>query len=391
MGETGTFIFYISVITLSAFLSKCAYRKKNYKYKNTIVFCVVLLLAIVAGIRYEVGSDWFQYYMAPEWFDIDGIRGGTKGDYEIGYKAIAYIIRSLGLGGSVFLFVYAFITYYFLFKVIDKFADRINVFTAVFMYGCLYYLVSFNITRQALSISVAMYAITQLKVTTIKEDGSKETLLGLFKQNMRFVIYTFIAFLFHKGGIIVFIALPVCYFMRKRNAIRLGMLLVLVLGIINFRMFTGLAIQIMGSTDFQWYFIANKGGDGSWLKFVLRYLPFLFGIWLSYKSLIKDQKMYDMYNLALLGIIINSLSLVIATDIERIGYPFLYFLVIVTGFAMKSSNCNRIVPLIKIRVPLVLYKMYRIFLYLFMLWTMWYIFFLQGSYQVVPYQTIFGR
>lgn len=390
MSEIGTYIFYIAVAFVAAFITKTAYVKRYHKYKKVLIFCVILLLAIVAGIRYEVGSDWLQYYRAPELFDVSGIRG-TKGDYELGYRCIAFLVRFFGLGGSFFLFIYAFITYFFLFKVFDKFASKINIFATVFMYGCLYYLMSFNITRQALSISIAMYAITLLKVPTLRDDGTKETLLSLAKQNVSFLIWGLIAFLFHKGSIICLLALPICYFMRKKNSIRLGMLIVSILAVINFKLFMNLAIRIMGSSDFQWYFIAGLGGDGSWIKFILRYLPFLLAIWLSNKSLSKDPKMFDVYNLTLIGLIINSLSLVVATDIERVGFPFLYFLVIITGYAMKPNNNNCVLAGKNVIVPRKFYKIFNIFLYGFMIWTMWYIFFVKGSYGVVPYQTFFSK
>lgn len=390
MSEFVTFIFYMVVIIVAAFISKTAYMKRNHKYKKILILFSILMLAIVAGIRFEVGSDWLQYYRAPELFDVEGIRG-TKGDYELGYRCIAFLVRFFNLDGSFFLFLYAFITYFFLFRVFDKFASKINIFATVFMYGCLYYLVSFNITRQALSISIAMYAITLSSVNIVREDGSNKSLLGLIKQNTKFLIWVAIAFLFHKGSAICVLALPICYFMRKKNTIRIGMLIVSVLAVMNFKLFMQLAIKIMGSYDFQWYFIAGLGGDGSWLKFILRYLPFLIVIWLSYKNLSKDHKMFDLYNLTLIGLIINSLSLVVATDIERVGFPFLYFLVIVTGYAMKTVNYSGSIAGVRLRIPVWFYKLFNLFLYLFMIWTMWYIFFAQRSYGVVPYQTIFSK
>ena len=85
-------------------------------------------MAIIAGIRYEVGSDWLQYFNGPK---IIGngqyLRGSDKGSYEIGYIIICKIIFIFGLNGSALLFVYAFLTYYFLFKVIDKYSKIINI------------------------------------------------------------------------------------------------------------------------------------------------------------------------------------------------------------------------------------------------------------------------
>ena len=106
MTHTGTFIFYMTVILIATGLTSIAYMKKCRQYKKLILFVAIFLLAIVAGIRYEVGSDWLQYYTGPEMIGKGKIyREYDKGSYEIGYIVLCKIIYNLGLGGSTLLFV----------------------------------------------------------------------------------------------------------------------------------------------------------------------------------------------------------------------------------------------------------------------------------------------
>ncbi|WP_455720745.1 EpsG family protein [Agathobacter sp.] len=389
----GTFIFYITVILTACGLAKIAYTKQYRRYKAAIIFGIILLLSIVAGIRYDVGSDWFQYYSGPEKIGSGNIyRGYDKGSYEIGYIILCKIVYSLGLGGTTLLFVYGFLTYLFFFKTIDKYAEDISVPFTVFVYGCLYYLVSFNIMRQALAISIAMYAISFLDVDFWENKGKAQIKLQTkISHNIRFFIWGIIAFLFHQASIICLLALPICILMRKQNLIRWIALGVVVIVVVNFRMFTQLAIQFTGSTSFQWYFIGQVGEQGSWIKYILRYIPMLLFIWMAYDSLVKKSRIYDIYNLVLVGLIVNSLSVVTETEIERVCFPFLYFIVIMMGFAYK--NCRKRIRLWGFSVGLSngFVTFFKIIFSLFIVWTMWYIFFYSRSYHVVPYKTVLFR
>lgn len=390
MTSLDTFVFYMAVILSAVGLAKIAYSKKYRKYKLPILFLTILLLSIVAGIRYEVGSDWLQYYYGPELIGKGQLfRANEKGKYEIGYIVICKIVYLLGFRGTTFLFVYGFLTYLFLFMTIDKYSKDISVPFTVFVYGCLYYLVSFNITRQALSISIAMYAISQLDVDFwVNQDIKQISIKTKLKHNIKFLFWGVVSYLFHQASIICLLALPICLLMRKKNWIRWLTFGIVILVVINFRMFTQFAIRFTGSTSFQWYFVGKVGEQGSWIKYILRYIPMILFIWMAYDPLIKKNTMYDVYNLSLVGLIVNGLSVVTGTEIERICFPFLYFLIIMMGFAYKNSDRILQLPGVKIRLPIRFRSIYKIAVSLFVVWTMWYIFFYSGSYHVVPYQTV---
>lgn len=393
MTQYGTFVFYMSIILTATGLTKIAYTRKYKKYKKMILFATIFLLAVVAGIRYDVGSDWLQYYSGPELIGNGQIyRSNDKGSYEIGYIILCKIVYYLGLRGTTLLFVYGFLTYLFLFMTIDKYAMDISVPFTIFVYGCLYYLVSFNITRQALAISIAMYAISLLDINFWKNSKIKQIRIKEeIRHNFKFIIWGSIAFFFHQASIICLLALPICLLMRKKNWMRGLTLGIVTIVVVNFKMFTQLAIQFTGSMSFQWYFISQVGEQGSWIKYILQYLPMLLFIWMSYDLFIKNNRIYDIYNLSIVGLIINSLSIVTGTGIERICFPFLYFLTIMLGFAYK--NCKGRIHLFRLSIKLSngFIIFYKLAFCLFIIWMMWYIFFYSGSHQVVPYKTVLFR
>lgn len=388
MDNMGTLLFYLLTFLIVSSLTSLAYRYKSAKSRYFLLFLSILFLSVVAGIRYEVGTDWLQYYEGPQRVLIDGIRG-TKGDYEIGYVILARIIGFLGLSGTSFLFIYAFLTNLFFFMIINKYASKINVFATTFMYCTIYYLVSFNITRQYLSICIAMYAIANMNLSNRNYGNFIANWIIVLKENKKYLFYIFISTLFHKASIFCILALPLCYLMIRKKHMKLIVLLIVAYVVQNFKMLMNIAIKIMGSRDFQWYFLANIGGDGSLLIYILKYLPFLIIIWLSKAKLDLDDEMKKIENITLIGLVINSISLVIATDIERVCFPFLYFIIILTGFGMNQSNSGTLVLNRKLRLSLSSQKILNLCLYLFMIWTMWYIFFVQGIHEVVPYNTIF--
>lgn len=393
MTQYGTLIFYIAVILTATGLTKIAYTKKYRRYKEIILFATIFLLAVIAGIRYDVGSDWLQYYSGPELIGNGQIyRGYDKGSYEIGYIVLCKIVYYLGLGGTTLLFIYGFLTYLFLFMTIDRYGEDISVPFTIFVYGCLYYLVSFNITRQAFAISIAMYAISFLDVDFWESGDDKQ--IGIrtkIRHNIKFFIWGIVAFLFHQTSIICLLALPICLLMRKRNWARWLSLGIVAVVVVNFRMFTQLAIRFTGSTSFQWYFIGQVGDQGSWAKYIFRYLPMLLFIWMSYDSLMRKNRIFDIYNLSLVGLIVNSLSIVTGTEIERVCFPFLYFITIMLGFAYKNCGAKLRLFGFTVKLPKGFVSVYKLMFSLFIVWTMWYIFFYSGSYHVVPYKTVLFR
>lgn len=390
MSNFCTFVFYLIVILSATLMSYFAYSKKYYRYKIFFILAAVFILGLVAGIRYKVGSDWLQYFNGPKLIgEGQYLRAYDKGSYEIGYIILCKVVYLLGYDGTLLLFIYGFLTYLFFFLTIDRYSNLINIPITVFMYGCLYYLVSFNITRQALSINIAMYAISYLDIGHIG-DFRLGNIYNNVKHNLKFLILGLVAILFHNASVICFLAFPICLIMRRKNIIRWISIAIIIYFVANFKLFTQLAIDFTGSSSFQWYFIAQEGEKGSWIFYIIRYLPMLLIFLISYKNILRYDKIFNVYNLTLVGLIINGLSVVTSTEIERIGFPFLYFITIMTGFAFKHSESKLDFGNFYISIPTLFIHGLKIFLCMFFIWTMWYIFFKTGAYQVVPYHTVFG-
>ena len=374
-----TFVFYLFTCFLASKMLDIAY-KSHPKRKTIIVLFVLLFLSLIAGLRYEVGADWYQYYHGPELVGKYGYLG-NKNNYELGYIILCKLIYHLGLGGRTSLFVYAFLTEFFLIKTIDKYKNDIDVFFTMFSYMTLYYFVSFNITRQALAISIGMYAISCIN---IELDNTK--LFGIVKKNSRYFVFTMLAFLFHRSALICLVALPLCLLMNKSKSIRNIIIILVIIVVANFRIFTDLAVKITGIGDFQWYFIVDFGDKGSFLLYFIKFAPILLTIWLCLLHINKNKRMEALYNLFLVGLIVNSLSLVTNTEIERISFYFLYFDIILLGFAIKNMSHEKRFLRIKIKLFAGFYPIYRYLVMITLVFNLWFVFFYKGSYKVVPYR-----
>ncbi len=397
MGYAGTLILYLAIICIATALTSIAYSSERDRVtKGILIFAVIFILAFFAGARYQVGADWNQYYSGVTYVGEQGNTGWgeDKENYGLLYILICRLVYILGGNGSMLLFVMGFLTYLFLFLTLDRMKDTVNVSGSIFLYTALYYLVSYNIVRQALGITIGMYAISFMDLGSIDEDGSSShRLLRIISNNAKYFIWSAVSVMAHNAGYMCFLALPLCYFMRKRKTkwIILGAVLV---AVINYRNFMQLALTITGIESFRWYFNI-WGEEGSYVLYLLKYAPFILSCGFAYNSIRDNPKIYDMYNLFLVGYIINALSVRSNTEIERVGFVFLYMIIIVVPYALKNINSSNGIFSMNIRFSVgasggnIFYNAYKIFMYAYIIFFFYYYFFMSGSYRVVPYNFIF--
>lgn len=392
MSYFGTLTLYLFLIFFSVLVTKIAYQKNISKFqKKILILGVIFLLAIFAGLRYQTGSDWYQYYIAVDYVGKQGNTewGAGKNNYGPLYIALCKIVYWIGGNGSFFLFVMAFLTYLFLFLTLDRYKNQIEVHMSIFMYTALYYLVSYNIVRQALAITIGMYAISFLDYNRNMLVNVKKTqrLKSFLKDNANFLVFSLIASMVHNSGLVCFLALPLCYIMKKKK-IKWIILIAVFLAVINFRHFMPLAIYITGSDQFRWYF-SLWGEEGSYLLYIVRYAPYMLTCGLSYKILSRNERMMNLYNLFLVGLIVNLLSIISNSEIERFIFTYLYMMIIVIPFVIKNMSVSKSFFGLRIKFDNVTYRLYKWFMYIYILFTFYYAFFIQGAYKVVPYTFIF--
>lgn len=141
--------------------------QENTKGKHASYWLVCLLLICIAGFRYRLGIDTLSYQATFEdnfpslnqFWDV--WRAGQL-PYEFGYSLFTSIFKTLFDNWFVLQFAIALCTNLSFFCFFKK--NTIYPFTAVFFYFCIYYFDSnFETLRQAMSMSIFLFAFEYLK------------------------------------------------------------------------------------------------------------------------------------------------------------------------------------------------------------------------------------
>lgn len=169
----------------------------NEKSKKIINYIVIAFLIFMSGTRYYMGgSDVLVYENvyngAPSvgtvlLYLFTGINHGVNTDYETGFILICSIIKGLGFSYFGFTLVFATSFYLLMYKGLKEFVADWAPFWALFMYKIMFYNTFISI-RQGLTMAVFCYALKYIRD----------------KKIVKYFIWSFIAFLIHRGAIILF-------------------------------------------------------------------------------------------------------------------------------------------------------------------------------------------
>ena len=178
------------------------------KTPTTRLFFVLsaITLIFVAGFRYDVGSDYSNYYGSLNRFDLS-FWSSLKELDEPGIKFIAKIINMVGGNATAFIFVCAFITIVLFLATIYKNTDMLLLATLLYVFmGCWHG--AFNGVRQYLAAAIIFAGINFIKE----------------RKFWKYALIIFIAFLFHASAIIMIFPYFIAY--NKINFRNIALLIV---------------------------------------------------------------------------------------------------------------------------------------------------------------------
>lgn len=155
---------------------------------NVIFFVIFFILFILAGLRYNVGTDYLTYSR----LQIPEVLSGINYRVEILYRWIIYAGNSLGDWQWIFILTH-FIIVFFICLYIKKQSSLYFISYFILIFGT-FYNYSLNAMRQAIAITIFLYATKYIKNNNFA----------------KYVVLIIIAGLFHKSG---FFYLPV-YFLK---------------------------------------------------------------------------------------------------------------------------------------------------------------------------------
>lgn len=169
----------------------------NERSRKIINYVVLALLIFISGTRYYMGGNDVLVYedvynSVPSvsivlQYLFKGVNYGVNENYEIGFLLLCAIIKELGFSYFGFTLIIAILFYLLMYNGLKKFVVNWAPFWALFMYKIMFYNTFISI-RQGLTMAIFCYALQYIRD----------------KELIKYFIWSLIAFMIHRGAIILF-------------------------------------------------------------------------------------------------------------------------------------------------------------------------------------------
>jgi hypothetical protein len=284
----------IYILTFSIFLifSCCEIFLKFDKTTKKLFYNLLLLfLVFQMGLRWETGTDWNNYL---ENFNntstLDEIVLNVLLGFEIGYGFIVLIFKQFSSYYFLFLLLHATVFYFIIFKVFKQYAS-FPIIAILLFYSSTIGILGSN--RQLLAIAICLFSIRYIISKNLKI----------------FILFTFVAFLFHTSAIFFAIA----YFLNKdynKYLIFIFIAFTVIIGFTNIPLnfFNKLGPIFGEAAKLKSDFYLDKGSDSSQSLSIfglIRRILYFIIFSLSYKSISSKYLYYKLfYNIYTFGLLI---------------------------------------------------------------------------------------
>lgn len=307
---------------------------KSKLFRKVLVAVSAIILIILVGTRYNVGTDYISYkyiYQTISALKWDELMSFTE--TEIGHTLLCKILSYLGYGYKSMFLIYGFLTTFFLYKSMKKL--NVNKYFFILAYVCLIFPYSFNIMRQVLSMAIVLYSMTFL----------------FNNEKMKSFIYLFIAFLFHKPAIIV-LPIYLCHLFIDSKKTRNFLLVSTYLFIIALFMSNTLTLNNIDALTRYTNYIQSDGIDYTiMITNIIKKLPIIL-LMFVFRNDFKDENHnnYTYISLFIIGLILSFLG-GISSTLSRLSLYFTIFDIVLIGKFMNRRN----IPTIKIMIYIYLF------------------------------------
>ncbi|MDO9629236.1 MAG: EpsG family protein [Acholeplasmataceae bacterium] len=269
-------LFYIILFIICVFLSYFSSFLHENKYENKKVLFLIdflpyLILIIITGFRYNVGTDYIGYtrnFVTLKYADIERI--------EFSFRLIVSMVHQLGLDQQLMFFIYSTITYTLIFLGVRYFDPEgkyrhfvMALLITLFLFNI------FNTIRQMAAVAIIFYSLKYI----------------LEKKYIIYVVLILLGYFFHKSAIVfgVFFLIILQFNIR----FYLGLLIVApVMFFTNFINFViSLYVRFTGSVFYQIYASGGNArvnvssGIGILIFFVIAVIFYIF-----YDQIVKTKK-----------------------------------------------------------------------------------------------------
>lgn len=323
-----TLFVYIGLTLTLLFLANKYFRTKRNRYLVLMSF----VFAIIMGLRYGVGADYFAYKYNYDYICLNGVDVLEK--WELGFLYLARICASLGFSSIGFFFIVALIQMLLTLFVVRKYKQVIPFLVLSFMLQCIW-LNYANGLRQIIAINIFYWAILA---------AAREKVLSYY-------VFVLFAALFHNSALGLLLLYPFLMYKKEwfKNIRNQCILLVSSLCIMFFsyaQNFIGQFEQVLDFAGYGHYIgtdseVFSEGnlslGIGFWVTFAMNYMIILYSN--KVKSYFQNSFVSLIYDLAFIGIIFKYVFFQSHLIIRFLGY-FMNFRFIFIGFLLAYLYYN---------------------------------------------------
>ncbi|QOQ78664.1 EpsG family protein [Aerococcus urinaeequi] len=305
-------VFYFLLFTISSLLVGFTSKISNKLFYDKAFKIVMLIISLFlpsyfAGIRFGIGTDYFNYVSI-----FEKLTSNMHTDTEFGYAFLNTFVGNLGGNEHTLFFIVSFITHLFIFLFLYHYRKHLNVGLGFFIYLLLYYNFSFNAIRQSLSMAIILYSYTFLEE----------------KNLYKFLITSLLAISFHNSAIVIIPFYFVYNYFAKSSGFKRSLvyLLVIVLMINYEPIIHFFSVNILNTGRYLFYLDGADGSVGFGL--LLIYLPLLLpGIIYNKKMINSNVSFQFFYFMFFTGFLLKFIGYFGGAFLTRIADIFLISLV----------------------------------------------------------------
>lgn len=356
---TFSILLYLSTALTTAWLFQKAGEHENRNPWNAWLASAISLPSAVSGLRWGIGSDYFQYLDS---FVL--IRGGgvPRFSAEFGYVALNSLLATAGFGPRSVLVASAFVTMSFVAAALMARREIAPLGFGALTFMLLFYQSSFNNVRMMLAVAVVLYNFSNMEN----------------RRPGRYLAFGILAASFHLSALIM-LPLYILYvrgFGEWSIGVRAGVYGLVILGSLNFDVAIEAFVAITGLSYYENYSQTADAAIGLPVWRVFLFVPLIVPGLLGYRECSKIDAYFRQYfSVLIIGVLITLLAYRDSSFVDRVGQYFLIASVFVVPVYFRALLAARNYA-----------GAYVFFLYLVFYWVVYYV--VLNSHQTMPYRSV---
>lgn len=340
-----TYLILIGISTLLAYLPILVEKKTNNKKLVVISkIAVILFPAIIAGIRYNVGTDYAGAYKPYFNEMLTGNHTYRMRKIEIGYELLNRLVIFCGGNFNILMFICSLITTSTIYMGLEHYKEKINVPLAFFFFMVIFYQKTFNLVRQMMSIGIIFYAFKFLDIKDREENmEKKEYYKYIAKEYAKYFVLVIIAALFQRMSLVMLIIpfIREIYTNQKFKYLRWASYVILLLLMFNFKTIGEIMARFPKLEYYSYYFLQN-GEHKISIAYFIRILPAILPYFFIRKELVKDKQLNLLFGMNVLGSILLLLGYLTSTYGERLALFFTIFQIVLFPYYIRYFKKNKV-------------------------------------------------